>query len=75
MFSLGELELTIFTCEVYMCETCEIRVKTWKAIKTHIADDHKAKNGYFTHLKIDRADSNEVSENSYWKSVLVSDDN
>ena len=72
--SLDELELHMFTCEVYMCETCEIRVKTLKAIKTHIADDRKAKNGNFTHLKMDRADSNEVSENSHWRSVLESDD-
>ena len=38
--SSEDLEIHLFTCEIYSCENCDFVVKSLKEIKTHIANKH-----------------------------------
>ena len=70
--SLDNLEIHLNTCEVFQCDwdknKCKQRFKTLPDIKKHFVEEHN-KNckeyGYLEHLKLDRNDSNEVSEKGY----------
>ena len=57
------LDIHLNSCEVYQCGGCEKIFKTIKDVKTHI-DEKQYTDGwhYVYHLKLDRNNSNEVSE-------------
>ena len=63
--NLDDLELHLFTCEMYECyETnCEFKVKTLSEIKHHIRGRHEA--GTFLHLKMNRINTNKVESKGY----------
>ena len=67
--NMENLETHLNTCEVYQCdwdaEKCKQRFKTLMNIKKHFLDDHDKNYGYLKHLKLDRIDSNEVTEKDY----------
>ena len=60
--SFDELELHLFTYEVYSCQEFIFKVKTLKELKQHMDDSHY-KSGYFEHLIMHIAKPNEVSAN------------
>ena len=68
--SIEQLDTHLFSCEVYQCDECKKKFKTIFDIKKHI-QEMKYNNwnsggyGYIHHLKIDRNNSNEVSDKLY----------
>ena len=64
--NLENLELHLFSCEVYQCKICEKKLKSIRDTKDHI-EEMKYPGGYeyIIHLKMDRNNPNEVSEKSY----------
>ena len=64
--TLENLELHLFSCEVYKCNYCEKKFKCIKDVKDHI-EEMKYSGGYefIIHLKMDRNSPNEVSDKSY----------
>ena len=70
--SLENLETHLNTCEVFQCDwdkdKCKQRFKTLPDIKKHFVEEHNEnckEYGYLIHLKLDRNDSNEVTEKAY----------
>ena len=64
--NLENLELHLFSCEVYQCNNCEKKFKGMRDVKDHI-EEMKYQGGYnfINHLKMDRNSPHEVSEKSY----------
>ena len=67
---LEELELHLFSCEIYKCHKdgdCNTKFKTLSEIKAHITADHIYSG--FEHLKLDRNFVNEVTVKTYYFEV------
>ena len=54
------LQTHLFTCEIYMCQSCKKRFKGLSDIKKHIQEEHEKSKIY--HIKMDRIDENEISD-------------
>ena len=63
--TLEELELHLFTCQIYKCMKCHLQEKTLNNIKKHIKECSGTESGFFYHQKMDRIRLNEVSDKSY----------
>ena len=64
--SSEDLEIHLFTCEIYTCENCDFVGESLKEIKTHIVDNHGNEDFRdFLHLKMDRKNFTQVKVNSY----------
>ena len=61
--SIEHLEVHLTTCEMYLCDSCEIRMNNLSNMKTHIEKEHKEK--WLIHLKMNRNNINEVDNNLY----------
>ena len=66
---LEELELHIFSCEVYKCvrdgrDGCNTKFKTLSEVKAHISTYHFYSN--FEHIKLDRNFVNDVTVTGYY---------
>ena len=66
MKTLSELEVHLFTCEVYKCFNCGVRLRTLGEIKKHIRENHTEEDFVFHHLKIERNDEEEVKSTQYY---------
>ena len=69
MKTLEDLDIHLFSCEVYKCASnddleCECKVKTLGEIRNHIETNHK--HLHFIHMKLNRNDANEVTVKKYW---------
>ena len=71
--SKEELEIHLFTCEIYICSVCRSKEKTLSDLKKHTEDEHTPyiyNNLMLYHNKIDRSDQEEVCCTSlYWKDI------
>ena len=61
--SVENLEVHLTTCEMYLCDLCEIRMNNLSNMKTHTEKEHKEK--WLIHLKMNRNNINEVDNNLY----------
>jgi hypothetical protein len=60
---LETLETHLFTCELYICYSCDKRFNNLGDIKKHIEVTHKKASLF--HVKIDRNDPNDISDILY----------
>ena len=67
--NLEALETHLFTCEVFSCNHCKLKMKDLKNMKEHIIEEHEGGNGMlcdFTHTKMDSNDFTEVGNIGYF---------
>ena len=67
---LEELELHLFTCEIYECYKCELRVKKLSDMKRHKDENHVNFGVWITHAKLDRKNKEIVKTSEEWSSDL-----
>ena len=66
------LETHLFTCKMFVCNSCDQKCKTLADLKTHRKDKHEKESKYVTiyFSKQDRNNQEEFTENSYNTSEL-----
>ena len=70
-----DLDLHIFTCEIYLCDDCSSRLKTISDLKKHLNDDkHRIiNNGYYKiiHANIGKNSDSEIKLKTYFKEDFI----
>ena len=64
--NLENLEMHLFTCEIYECNNCKSREKTLSDVKTYIKKDHINHLVQVWHMKMDRTKCEEVTLTRHW---------
>ena len=71
-----DLDLHLFTCEIYLCDDCSVRLKTISDLKKHLNDDkHKIINNRYykiIHAKIGQNSDSEIKQKTYYKEDFIS---
>jgi hypothetical protein len=74
--TLENLELHLFTCEIYICDSCRLRFKSIPDLKKHLHDvEHRIVNPkYYTifHAKQGKTSESEIKSNTYYKEDFIS---
>ena len=63
--TLENLDIHLFTCEIFKCMGCQLKEKTLSNIKKHIKECHPKGSEFFNHQKMDRVKINEVNDKTY----------
>ena len=73
---LEALDLHLFTCEVYECCDCKNRFTNLCELKTHLVEKHKDQKTiqYILHMKQDRTNPEEYTNQVYKKEDIFSDE-
>ena len=62
-----DLEVHLFTCEIYVCRKREFKAKTISEVKLHTESMHGTDKDHFLHhIKMDRNNVNEVSDSKHY---------
>ena len=73
-FEAGDIEalnLHMFTCEIYLCETCDINFMTLADLKEHLMKEHKTeKYQRVIHAKQNRSDDEIMDERYHYAKSL-----
>ena len=63
---LEELEVHLFTCEIYSCSSCDVRYKKLNEVKAHLGNEHEGKPwSSIKHAKQDRNNKDIISMESH----------
>ena len=71
-FEAGEIEalnMHMFTCEIYLCETCDINFTTLADLKEHLMKDHKTEKKRIIHIQ-NRSDDEVMDEKYHYAKSL-----
>ena len=71
-----DLDLHLFTCEIYSCDDCGTRLNTISELKKHLSDDkHRIRNNQYykiIHAKIGKNSDSEINLKTYFKEDFIS---
>ena len=67
------LETHLFTCKMFVCNSCDQKCKTLADLKTHMKNIHDKEYKYVKHSKQDRTNKEEFTEKNYKTSELFSE--
>ena len=56
----------LFTCEIYLCSSCDVRFTKLSEVKTHLGEEHGNKHWFkIDHAKQSRANSDIISSEAH----------
>ena len=62
-----DLEVHLFTCEIFICRKRDFKAKTINEVKSHTENMHGIDKDHFLHhIKMDRNNANEVSDSKHY---------
>ena len=66
-----DLEVHLFTCEIFICRKRDFKAKTINEVKSHTENMHGIDKDHFLHhIKMDRNNANEVSDSKHYSDKI-----